>query len=56
MHSGDGNFVDVIGGTGPDFIGTSYLISDNIVQGTTYTFRIKAANKWGWAADFSPSL
>lgn len=56
MHNGDGNFSDVIGGSGFDFTGTSYLLSSGIVQGTTYSFRIKSANKWGWAASFSPTL
>lgn len=31
MHNGDGNFIDVIGGSGVDFIGTSYLVSAGIV-------------------------
>lgn len=54
MHNGDGNFVDVIGGSAVEFLGSSYLISSGITQGVTYTFRIKSANKWGWANAFSP--
>lgn len=56
MHSGDGNFIDIFGGAALDFVGTSYLVSSGIVQGTSYSFRIKSANKWGWADNFSPIL
>jgi hypothetical protein len=46
----------VIGGSGVDYVGTSYLLSSGITQGVIYTFRIKSANQWGWATSFSPSV
>jgi hypothetical protein len=55
--SNDGtNFVDIVGGSGADYTGTSYIVNTGITQGSTYVFRIKSANKWGWALNFSPSV
>ncbi len=56
MHNGNGVFADVVGGGGLDYLGTSYIVTSGIIQGVTYSFRIKAANKWGWAANYSGTL
>lgn len=56
MHNGNGIFADMVGAGGLDYLGNSYIVTAAIVQGTTYSFRIKAANKWGWAANYSGTV
>ena len=34
---------------------TSFVVNPGITQGTSYDFKVKARNKWGWG-DFSSTV
>jgi len=44
---GINSFVELLGETS-DFTGTTYTITTGITSGTTYQFKIRSKNKWGW--------
>ena len=31
-----------------NYLGTSYLVTDNVIEGREYQFRLRAKNVWGW--------
>jgi hypothetical protein len=49
-NSGDGSedFVDLVGQEYSEYTSTSYLLNSGVVAGTTYKFRLRAQNKWGF--------
>jgi hypothetical protein len=44
---GSGLFTDLVGQDGSNYLRTSYLLVAGVNSGTTYTFRLRARNKWG---------
>jgi len=40
-------------GSSTDSLTTSYIVTNGVVAGDYYQFRVRAKNKWGWGA-FSP--
>jgi len=38
------------------YLGLSYTLTNTIVAGQTYSFRIRARNKWGWSEFSTPPL
>jgi len=49
-NTGDGseNFVDLVGQEYSEYTSSSYLLVAGVAAGTTYKFRLRAANKWGF--------
>jgi hypothetical protein len=39
-----------------NYLGTEFTMTDNVIAGHVYKFKIRAQNKWGWAAYSSPDL
>lgn len=55
--NGVGNFaspIDLIGNS-IDSLVLNYIVSSSIVSGSSYLFRVRAKNYWGWG-DFSTSV
>lgn len=52
--SGGSTWVDLVG-LSPSSTATSFTVSTGVVSGTTYRFRVRAANVYGWGG-FSPVL
>ena len=48
---GTSTYVELIGESSDNLL-TSYIVASGITAGTTYTFKIRAQNKWGWG-DYS---
>ena len=40
-------------GSSTDSLTTSYIVTNGVVAGDFYQFRVRAKNKWGWG-NFSP--
>jgi uncharacterized membrane protein len=37
-------------GEGSDYTSTSYIITTGVTEGETYTFKVRAENRWGYGA------
>lgn len=46
--TGQNSWEDLAGEVNNDFLGNSFVATINIVEGSRYDFRIRAANKWGF--------
>lgn len=51
---GTGTYVELIGESSA-YTGLSYIVTTSITEGTTYEFKIRAKNKWGWG-DYSSTF
>ena len=39
-----------------NFLGLEHTMTDNVVPGDSYTFKIRAKNKWGWGDYSDPTV
>lgn len=39
-----------------NFLGLEHTMTNNVVPGDSYTFRIQAKNKWGWGDYSDPAV
>ena len=41
-------WLSVVGDVTGSYLGTDYTVTEGIVAGTFYQFRMRASNRWGW--------
>ena len=47
--TGGASWVSLVGYLS-NYLGQTYLVTDNVIEGREYQFRLRAKNAWGWGA------
>lgn len=56
MRFGGTTWIEAIGDTTGSYLGESYTITKDIVDGATYLLQIRSRNQWGWGLYSYPSF